>query len=562
MFHRLSRQVRFLCVALAAAAAPGFADTTAFTITDDPALNTIVAEVRSSYLATRAQNQSAFNRLDVVLLVPNTDGTWRRGSYNPTALAYPASTVKLAYLAAAMKWCRENGHPYDYLDDKVGPMIRISDNYACGTTVDAITGAPNIPDCKKLTDPRWPPFYDKRQYTEKFLAARGLLENQTVLNKTYPTNSGSGPVGAEQLCLDVRGGAGNRMQPKAAASLMLEIQKGAIEPGALPYMKNLLTHDRWSADSVFGYGLPPGTIYENKWGAAYDTLEDIAYIKLPNGKEFILAAYSNAYSGTEPSQPFPYDVSVLGRFAEMMVERLGFDAGSPASVKVDNGTAGFSTTGAWSVTSSASERYGADYIFKSGSTGAASATWTLNVPEAGLYEVSVLYSQGTNRATDAPFTVNHAGGATTTRINQQSRGGRWVKLGDYNFNAGTGSIVLTDAVADATKVVIADAVKATKWPAGATPAPAAPSGLAATAVSTSQANLTWSDNSPNEGNFVIERRTGTGAFSVIATVPANTTAYSASGLAAKTSYGFRVKATNATGSSEYSNIASVTTPRR
>ena len=41
-------------------------------------------------------------------------------------------------------------------------------------------------------------------------------------------------------------------------------------------------------------------------------------------------------------------------------------------------------------------------------------------------------------------------------------------------------------------------------------APAAPSALAATALSTTQINLTWSDNSANETGFKIERKTGSG----------------------------------------------------
>lgn len=94
------------------------------------------------------------------------------------------------------------------------------------------------------------------------------------------------------------------------------------------------------------------------------------------------------------------------------------------------------------------------------------------------------------------------------------------------------------------------------------PVPAAPSNLVATAVSTTQINLTWVDNSSDEDNFVLERRIGSGAFSVIATLPANTTAYSNTGLTKNTTYSYRVKATNANGSSAYSNVATAKTPKR
>ncbi len=91
-------------------------------------------------------------------------------------------------------------------------------------------------------------------------------------------------------------------------------------------------------------------------------------------------------------------------------------------------------------------------------------------------------------------------------------------------------------------------------------APAAPSGLTATAASTTQINLTWTDNSSDETGFKIERKTGTGGtYAQIATVGASVTTYSNTGLAIGTNYFYRVRATNAGGDSAYSNAASATT---
>jgi predicted secreted protein len=98
---------------------------------------------------------------------------------------------------------------------------------------------------------------------------------------------------------------------------------------------------------------------------------------------------------------------------------------------------------------------------------------------------------------------------------------------------------------------------------GSTPPtpPAAPSNLTATAVSSSQINLAWADNATDETGFKIERCTGAGCsdFSQIATVGANVTGYSNTGLAASTSYSYRVQAYNGGGDSGYSNTASATT---
>ena len=110
-------------------------------------------------------------------------------------------------------------------------------------------------------------------------------------------------------------------------------------------------------------------------------------------------------------------------------------------------------------------------------------------------------------------------------------------------------------------VICYDAVKI-EPASGGGGVPAAPSNLTATPISMSQINLAWSDNSSDETNFVIERKTGTGAYSVIATLPANTTSYPNTGLAKATTYTYHVKATNANGSSAFSNEASAKTLRR
>src|SRR5205823_3703842 len=83
---------------------------------------------------------------------------------------------------------------------------------------------------------------------------------------------------------------------------------------------------------------------------------------------------------------------------------------------------------------------------------------------------------------------------------------------------------------------------------------------AATAVSGTQVNLTWTDNSTNETGFNVYASTDGSTFTQIATVGAGATAYNWTGAASGTSYSFRVTAYNAAGASAASNTATAATP--
>ena len=92
--------------------------------------------------------------------------------------------------------------------------------------------------------------------------------------------------------------------------------------------------------------------------------------------------------------------------------------------------------------------------------------------------------------------------------------------------------------------------------------PAAPVSLTAAALTKSSIKLTWGDNSNNETGFKIERSTNGSTFTQIATVGANATTYTNTGLQKSRKYWYRVRAYNGIGNSGYSNVANATTPKR
>jgi hypothetical protein len=90
-------------------------------------------------------------------------------------------------------------------------------------------------------------------------------------------------------------------------------------------------------------------------------------------------------------------------------------------------------------------------------------------------------------------------------------------------------------------------------------APAAPTGLTATALSGSQIRLTWADNSGNETGFGIWRKTSAGDWVRDAVAPANATSIIMGNLAIVTTYDYRIRAHNGSGVSAWSNEARATT---
>jgi hypothetical protein len=95
---------------------------------------------------------------------------------------------------------------------------------------------------------------------------------------------------------------------------------------------------------------------------------------------------------------------------------------------------------------------------------------------------------------------------------------------------------------------------------GATTAPTAPSNLVATASSSSQVTLNWTDNSTNESGFKVERATQAGGpFTQIGLTGANIATFSDSGLSPQTTYYYKVLATNNVGDSAASNVSGTIT---
>lgn len=90
-------------------------------------------------------------------------------------------------------------------------------------------------------------------------------------------------------------------------------------------------------------------------------------------------------------------------------------------------------------------------------------------------------------------------------------------------------------------------------------APAPPSGLEATTISSTETVLNWIGNAGDESGFRIERSPDNVTFSLVATIGANLQTYSSHGLDPATKYYYRVLAFDGTGDSDYTDTVSATT---
>jgi hypothetical protein len=144
---------------------------------------------------------------------------------------------------------------------------------------------------------------------------------------------------------------------------------------------------------------------------------------------------------------------------------------------LDNDSPGVTFSAGWSNSSATSGFFGTagdvPYRFATVNVNAtATATYapTFSAAQAGFYPVYAWTRDGTDRAIDQTYRINHAGGTAEVKVNHQLVGEGWIYLGTYYFAAGSSGnvqIINKSIQADASvpgtldpnNVVIADAVR-------------------------------------------------------------------------------------------------------
>ncbi|HKM54012.1 MAG TPA: DUF4082 domain-containing protein, partial [Isosphaeraceae bacterium] len=136
---------------------------------------------------------------------------------------------------------------------------------------------------------------------------------------------------------------------------------------------------------------------------------------------------------------------------------------------------------------------------------------------------------------------------------------------NYTFTTGTSgndgvhAFPLTFGTAGTQSVTVTDTVSTKIYgtQSGITVAPAAPTNLTASAVSSTQINLTWTGSNGATGYLIQQSLNGSTGWTQVGS--STSTTFQQTGLSAATTYYFRVLATLGTIDSAYSNVASATT---
>ena len=399
-------------------------------IINDGELAKKIKSVRDDFL--KRQPSRNFTRLSATILIrQNRTETWKRGSVDGNLTAYPASVIKLMYMYSAMDWCKKQNQSIDCLDRYVRPMITVSSNLDTGYVIDAITHTRNIDNLTSVNDTRWSNWLYQRLSTERLLKRLHLYANQIVRSKTYPTNSGQSPIGSELVLLQAPYQR-NLLQSCCAASFMVYLMQTRPH-NELQYMKSMLYRTLDSDQTTFGNGLPAGTTLYSKVGNAYDTIEEVAYIILPNGKEIILSVFSNGF------QRRTTDFYILGRFTEMILEKLSLNSSSTIIFTTDDQNIYTCTNDSVKYTSSLPK----DNIRQSLITFNHSCIIHPTLAVRGVYTVSIWTPSFFESSPNARFKINVAvtdaynntDGDDGFVYNQQTSVSRWISVGNFLLDA-------------------------------------------------------------------------------------------------------------------------------
>jgi len=221
-------------------------------------------------------------------------------SFRGNERVYPASVVKLFYLVAAHRWLEDKKiEQTPELTRAIRDMIVDSSNEATQYVVDVLTHTTGGYELSPKEMEEW---QYQRNTINRYFSSLGYT-SINVNQKTFCEDA----YGRERVSRGPNGENRNKLTSDATARLLMEIVTGKIaNPARTAAMMELLKRDytgqsKDTDDQGRGFtGIAlqgrEGFRLWSKAGWTSTTRHDVAYVEMPDGGKFVLAAFTSTHS--------------------------------------------------------------------------------------------------------------------------------------------------------------------------------------------------------------------------------------------------------------------------
>ena len=281
-------------------------------------MQSLVDEAARTTLEKFADKKLEEKQLSITLIDLRDPQHPATASFRGNERIYPASVVKLFYLAAAHRWLEDKKiEDTPELRRAVKDMIVDSSNEATQYVVDVLThttGGYELPP-KEMEE-----WQEKRNAVNRYYSSLGYT-NINVNQKTFCEDA----YGREQASRGPNGENRNKLTTDATARLLMEIVTGkAVTPARSAQMMELLKRDysgtsKDADDQGHGFtGIAlqgiEGVRLWSKAGWTSTTRHDAAYLEMPNGSKFVLVTFTTDHAS---------DREIIPAVARVVMDGIG-----------------------------------------------------------------------------------------------------------------------------------------------------------------------------------------------------------------------------------------------